>query len=118
MKQDKALPQADGDSTAATGKWTAEAHPNPNFGWNIYAPDTSEYAEEGALILVASSVVHSLVPQILLAVNSHADLLAALKRTARNGHYNECLAGQRGHGQCSATCDVVRDAIALAEGRR
>jgi hypothetical protein len=36
----------------------------------------------------------------------------ALRATARNGHYNECLAGQRGYGECSNVCKNVRAALA------
>jgi hypothetical protein len=49
------------------------------------------------------------------AVDCHDDLVAALEATVTNGHYNECLAGQRGHGQCSQVCHKVRAALAKAK---
>lgn len=48
------------------------------------------------------------------------ELLAALKGTMVNGHYAECLAGQRGeepNDRCSMVCKNNRAAIAKAEGR-
>lgn len=49
--------------------------------------------------------------EIVMLSDLYASALAALRATTTNGHYSECLAGQRGFGTCSIVCQQVRAAL-------
>lgn len=52
-------------------------------------------------------------------LDRYDEMVALLKgMQTPEGHYDQCLAGQRGYGQCSYRCEQLRALLARIEGGR
>ncbi len=101
------------------GRWTAEPHPNPGFGWRIFAPEPSEYAPEGELYLVAADLHPDNAKFIVRACNSHEALMESLRRIAAMPCITALL-GEGGDGSdpsCRCASCEAKAVIAKTEGR-